>query len=320
MSEKDDELDGLIDKLTSSAKDKGKEAIRNNFAPYIKFKAGNDYLLNINGQNVPTGVLLLSDGQENFIDQENQRYTKEAIAAFNPDNIDNAYFWKVATDNFPLFSVCGNGTDQHGNILINSVDDVNGRMFQMHHQLGAIDEVDQLFNENPEAKILDIGPGHGMLAGYIGQKFGVDSNYLGIDINPLINHPRILKCDGSTFPNEVPHDLDMVYSINVFQHLSKAQRSSYYNEVWDHLDVGGVFVFGMFVRTPENAGWEPHWSTKDTDGNIYCHFFKQYTRIDDIGPLVKELEGIGFRVKNTSRDMDKSHYLTFRCTKPYDAI
>ena len=106
----------------------------------------------------------------------------------------------------------------------------------------------------------------------------------------------------------------MIYSFNVFQHLSKKQRTSYYKDIYKKLKDSGSFIFGMFVRTEENKNWTC-WGGADYKGRYYTNFFKQLTEVDEIGELLDELDGIGFDVQRISPYEKESHYLSFKCTK-----
>lgn len=315
MKDKEDkELDNLIGGLTQSASNK---AINNNFQPYIDHKGDDGYFLKApDGRKQHIHTVILGEGQDDFHDCG--RWTDEAVDTLNPDVIDSEYFWKVATDHFPLFSICGGGCDAEGNVVIHDTDDVNVATFKMHVSGGAVQVLEQVFKENPEAKMLEIGPGYGNIAGYVAGQFS-EADYHAIDVNPLFNHPKLIKCDGRSIPLGIPRGLDVVYSYNVFQHLGREQRSGYYQAAYDHLDAGGVFVFGMFIRTPENASNKRLWGCKDVHGQLYTIFFKQLTPVDDLADLVAELEEIGFRVQNLTPNQDENHhYLTLKCTKPYE--
>jgi hypothetical protein len=161
---------------------------------------------------------------------------------------------------------------------------------------------------------MEIGPGYGNILEVLVSK-GWDKNYYAIDINPLFEHPKVFKCDGRNIPDTIPYPMDVVYSINVFQHLSKKQRTSYYRQIFEILENNGTFVFGMFVETPLNKDWSC-WGVKNDDGRNYCSFFKQLTEIDKIEELYGELEKIGYSsCKQINPIADKTHYLTFEVTK-----
>lgn len=237
---------------------------------------------------------------------------KEFINKLHPDNLDSREFWEEATNNFPYYSIAG------GDAGCKSPEECNEVNLKMAKNIGAIPYLDRAIDSFSEyissPSVLEIGPGYGNVCFYLQEKYPrVD--YYGIDVNPLFEWPTLYQTDGSTINKEVPNNLDIVYSHNVFQHLSKSQRSSYYKEIYDKLKPGGVFLFGMFVLTDENKDW-PCWGMKDYKGRYYTGFFKQYTEVDHIDELKAEVEGLGFHFLNTSWHEDKINALTFQLQKP----
>jgi len=286
--------------------------IKKSFKLYSK-KTDSDYFVEHNGRVVPTQSTLLGDDDMSLvnIDTENNItvYKNEFIEKLNPDNIDSVKFWRVATYNFPLFSVAGgvqNYTTKY---------EVNTNTFSMANQLGVILVVKDLYKNKPDSSLLEIGPGYGGFNNFIKDING-DDNYWAIDVIKLFDHPRLFTSDGKTIPDSIPNPIDIVYSINVFQHLSKKQRTSYYRQTFEVLKKGGVFIFGMFTITEHNKDW-PCWGTKGEDGKFYCNFFRQLTEVDKIEVVTNELEGLGFSVDIVESLID-SHYLAFKCTKLID--
>lgn len=283
--------------------------ISKSFALYAN-KTESDYFIRVGDDVVPTHstILLKEEASMRIHHEENLSiYKNEFIEKLSPDKIDSREFWKTATDNFPLFSI-GGGVQN-----ISTVYEVNMLTFLMAKNLGVIEPVNKLFMDNGNSKILEIGPGYGGFKDYIKQTFG-DKNYWAVDVNPLFKHPRIYQTDGKNIPDTIPNPMDIVYSVNVFQHLSKNQRTSYYKQIFEVLKVGGVFIFGMFVLTPENKDW-PCWGTKGENGKFYCNFFRQFTEIDSIKDLNNEMELLGFEMERLSNTNIQSNYITFKCTK-----
>ena len=160
---------------------------------------------------------------------------------------------------------------------------------------------------------MEIGPGYGIIYAMLNHRYP-DIQYYGIDVNPLFDCPTLYHTDGSYITDKIPNDLDIVYSYNVFQHISKKQRTKYYQQIYSKLKEGGEFHFGNFVMTKENKDWRV-WGVKDEDENYYISFFKQYTLVDQYDELIKELEDIGFKVEDCTCFPDKCHYLNFKCVK-----
>jgi len=285
-----------------------KDLLKNNFAIYGK-KAENEYWLKVNGQRVPTlSTITMPDEEDLFIrTDECTVFKAEFIERLNPDNIDSCKFWKMATKKFPLFSIAG------GIQTITTIEQANDATLVMAQWLSALGPVGMVFEENKDAKILEIGPGHGGFYNHFNKCYG-DKNYYAIDVNPLFEHPRLFKTNGRKIPSTIPFNLDVIYSMNVFQHLSKAQRTAYYKQSWMALKTGGIFVFGMFVLTEENKD-KPLWGSRDENGRCYCSFFRQLTPIDTEDELLTELIDIGFEVEQLSDVNEQTNYFTYKCTK-----
>ena len=282
--------------------------LEKNFSLYSD-KTESDYWVMVNGQRIPTNLAIITEDEKELVKNLDgvAIYENEFIEKLSPDNIDSREFWKIATDKFPLFSIAG------GVQTITTIDQVNEQTLAMAALLGVLKPLDLLYQENPNLRLLEIGPGHGGLQKAL-KKFYGDDNYYAIDVNLLFEHPRFYQTDGKTIPDTIPYPMDIVYSVNVFQHLSKAQRTSYYKQILEVLRFGGVFIFGMFVVTEKNKNW-PCWGIKGQNGKYYCNFFKQLTEIEREEVIIKELNEIGFEVIPLSEYSDTSHYLTYQCTK-----
>ena len=284
--------------------------IKNNFKLYSQ-KTESDYWVMIGGERRPTQATILTSEDSGLVkmDEKNPQlgiYEREFINRFHPDNIDSREFWKEATNKFPLFSITG------GIQNINNVSQANIVTLEMAKQLGCLDIINDLYFKKPNISLLEIGPGYGGFQQYIADKFG-DDHYYAIDVNPLFDHPRLYQTDGKTIPENVPSHLDAIYSVNVFQHLSKSQRTSYYKQLSRLLGYGGLFIFSMFVVTDKNKEWKG-WGCKDKNGRIYTSFFKQLTEVDTLDELISELTGFGFAVVIINPDA-QIPYFSFKCTK-----
>jgi hypothetical protein len=235
---------------------------------------------------------------------------KELIDRYHPDNVDVNRFWELATKFFPNFSIAG------GQSGCKTPDHCNQVTLHMAWEHGPLSEFDEYLTNDVQdigGKVLEIGPGYGGVCHWLKEHFPT-VDYYGIDVNPLFVWPQLYKVDGKTIPNEIPDNLDAVYSYNVFQHLSKSQRTSYYKQVWEKLKEGGKFYFGMFLWTEKNKDWSV-WGIKDFKGRYYCSFFKQYTQIDREYEIHAELKEIGFEVKDVTKHPDKTNAHAFECTK-----
>lgn len=238
---------------------------------------------------------------------------KSLVDRLSPDNIDSRVFWKKATELYPLFCICGKKPEEPKEFTKEKINKINN---DLASGSGAIAQLNEYLMDSPKSsfEMLEIGPGYGNICNITKSVKTVSINYHAIDVNPLFNHPRLYQTDGSTIPDEIPNNLDFVYSINVFQHLSKKQRSAYYKQIFNKLTIGGMFLFSMFVSTETNKDW-PVWGIQDKKGRRYVGFFRQFTEVDFYEELKEELESVGFEFNNVSLHEDKSHSLLFKCIK-----
>lgn len=227
----------------------------------------------------------------------------DLIERLSPNNIDSGYFWKKAIDTFPLLSVSYSPKSQNKS-------EVNDSNLKHQEKIGAIGIVDKIFSENSNAKMLEIGPGHGAVTGYVASTYGIN-NYYAIDVFPLFKLKNLYKTDGKTIPAEIPKDLDIVYSVNVFQHLSQEQRLSYYKQISERLVVGGKFVFSMFLVTPktENIIYKGQdgimktlFGFRDKQGSCYVNFFSQFTRCNTGSELVEIFGKLNMKIEVISNE------------------
>tara|TARA_R110000796_G_scaffold1673_1_gene6915 strand:+ start:2138 stop:2980 length:843 start_codon:yes stop_codon:yes gene_type:complete len=232
------------------------------------------------------------------------------VNTYNPDEMDAKHFWSLATKESIGHSIISRAD-------ISDRDEINTRSFHdLHLKLGL---VHTLFNVvkiiKGRVNFLEIGPGLGNIKILVKERFP-QLKWHGLDVNCLFKHPNLYRGDGRTIPDKIP-ELGIVYSINVFQHLSVAQRVSYYNDIYDKLNPDGVFLFGMFVvnetneneMTPEGKRL---FGVKDENGNYLTHFFSQFTEIEWYGDIIETLEEIGFIVVDTKYN---NNYCTFLCGK-----
>jgi cyclopropane fatty-acyl-phospholipid synthase-like methyltransferase len=167
-----------------------------------------------------------------------------------------------------------------------------------------------ILEKNESAKILEIGPGYGAIAGFVAENYNLE-NYYAIDVNPLFKYKKLFKTDGKTIPKQVPNDLDVVYSVNVFQHLTPEQRLSYFEQIKDKLVVGGKFIFSMFVVAPDteeimiqdpNSGHiHPIFGFQDKQGNYYTNFFSQLTRCNTMRELIDIFTNLNMKLELISK-------------------
>jgi len=259
-------------------------------------------------QNLTSGAVILEEFRpECKLVEGSWIVSDNVINHLSPDNLDSREFWKGAVETFPLFSIAG------GPHTIKNKDEVNDATFGMHKDIGTLDWlVSDMTESDKDYKMLEIGPGYGNIFYPIIAKNGLEKHYYSIDVNPLFWHDNMYQCDGRNIPEKIPNELDMVYSINVFQHLSKAQRLSYYQQVFKKLKRGGKFIVGTFCVTPTNIH-QPIWGHRDEHGNFYAVFLGQYTEIERFESWVDILREVGFEI---IKGVENGNYVSFELKKP----
>lgn len=265
---------------------------------YYSSKKEGDYLLFLENEieidifNVQKNTFIKNKTKEVSTSFDLINYNKKTISdldieQFSPDLIDNKFFWKYITEKFPFFSIskfpkCKNE------------DEVNIANFNSAIWLGFYQKIEKVLNKNKNSKILEIGPGYGSLFYPISKKFNF-CDYFAIDINPLFYFDGLIETDGTNIPNNVGDNFDIIFAFNVFNHLSKNQRTEYYNNIYNSLKKGGKFIFTNFlaVNTNDEKGY---WQFADEKKNFYTSFFSQLIEVDTYDNLADELNEVGFSI------------------------
>jgi hypothetical protein len=224
----------------------------------------------------------------NIFSNPNKIIKKEEIEKLNPDKIDSKYFWKYAIEKFPNFSIslypeCKND------------DDVNKANFNAAIWTGFYDIIKTKIEHTQNCKALEIGPGYGSLFYPLIEKYN-NLIYYATDINKLFYYDGLFECNGKSIPKEVGKDFDLMFSFNVFNHLSKKQRTSYYKDVYRKLKKGGKFIFNNFLIINEDENNKKFLDYVDEDGNYYNNFLSQLIIIDFYENLADELNDLGFSI------------------------
>jgi len=210
------------------------------------------------------------------------------INKFNPDNININFFWEQVTKNFLEQAIAPGGNAENIKELNEySVD-------KIHKAFKTLREIDRLFEKKENPKILEIGPGTGSVLQYIIENYNPE-NYYAVDVVKLFKWKNLFIEDGKTIPKQIPNNLDMVYSVNVFQHLSVTQRKEYYKQIVEKLKKGGVFIFQMFVVNKKNEFLALRdkrrlFGIVDQKGRYYCSFFNQLTQVETLEEIKKEFQ------------------------------
>lgn len=274
-----------------------KELIQNELDISYGFRL-DDYRFKIDNDIVDSATFILFDqeikkGLYKSVTTDNNQYallSKEFIDRLNPDIIGSNIFWKEINDRFPLVSISGKPAKDKN--------EVNKNALNMHLDNKNISLIDDMFKAFEYPKFLEIGPGYGSIFNYIKSKYKKKrtSGYYTIDVHPLFKYNKMFKTDGGNIPDQVPNNLDLIFSFNVFQHVGKNQRSNYYRQAHDKLKTGGIFAFDMFTVVKENENIPRLWGYRDEEDNRYAYMLRQLTYCDRAEETVKELLSIGFKV------------------------
>lgn len=215
----------------------------------------------------------------------------------NPDFGDGdwADFWRVAKEEYPLHSVYGGASGDSPAIIKKSESD----MVKKHLRLIYWDDNETstglinfpFFIEGK--KVLEIGYGFGGAG-----KFMIESgaDYRGIDYcssdKSLLDGPFYEIKESGIPPELVPDGgFDLIYSYNVFQHLTQKQRFEYIEQAARYLKPDGVLFFSVFERIPGQGLRDTYSAT----------FFNVHTKVDE----PKELQGFlgesGFTFEHSTR-------------------
>ena len=162
-----------------------------------------------------------------------------------PEGFDWQEFWRDCKREYPLHSVAGS-------VYYNEPDKIITREYGQVPMGKFITWRDKTIHYGRKPKVLEIGFGFGGAA----DRFTANGyDYTGIDYVPSrdLSHikGRFLTISESGIPKEVIDEgevYDLVYSENVFQHLTKQQRLDYYKQSHKILRKGGVMYFDLFCK------------------------------------------------------------------------
>ena len=228
-----------------------------------------------------------------------EEFTKDDIDDPPFEDGDWREFWRLSKQNFPLHSVCGGAWWITEGLITNNEED------NMKTHLKLMYKRPKLKNK----RVLEIGYGFGG-AGLFLIKEGAD--YKGIDYvssNPELPKDKFLEIEKSGIPDEIKNGkkVDIVYSYNVFQHLTQEQRFEYIKESHDLLKSNGVLFFSVFERIP-GQGLRENYSTT---------FFNVHTKVDEPEELQEFLSNTGFTFERSvnSQLCDETNNVIYVCRK-----
>lgn len=205
-----------------------------------------------------------------------------------PEGFDWQQFWRDCKEYYPLHSVAG------------------GYTFKNEEQIK-----DEEYRNVPvdvlpkrKGKVLEIGFGFGGAARRFKEK---GFKYYGIDYvtsgTPNREYGDFIEIKESGIPKELLKDkgkFSMVYSDNVFQHLTSKQRKEYYDQVHTILKPGGTFYFSLFTRNED--GMKEYYSYPEHKNHGYAtHFFGVHTNVPNLSKLKRHLKKVGFDIVSENR-------------------
>lgn len=220
---------------------------------------------------------------------------------FTKDDIDNPdfneedwqEFWRMSKEYYPLHSVYGGSLGKDRETIISSERNELREHLRMMYKMSML-----------KGKcVLEIGYGFGG-AGLEMIEMGAD--YMGIDYvtsNEDLPKDRFLEINVSGIPEGIMSGkkFDLVYSVNVFQHLTQKQRFDYIRQAHEILNDDGVFFFSVFERIP-GQGVRDKYSTT---------FFNVHTKVDETGELQGFLSETGFTFDHSVRTICYETYCAY---------
>lgn len=219
-------------------------------------------------------------------------YKKSDLDILNPDKIDNRLFWVSLNGRFKYAPVCGATSDCEK--------DLNFKNLTLFHNL--VLKYKDIFQGS---NIMEIGYGFGSFPYYCENYSDTVkiNNYYGLDyLNRIeqLKYPkkyRFYETNGYKIPGTIPDNLDVVFSSNVFQHLSLKQKLNYLTLSYDKLKDGGYFIFNSILRNEQLLNDIPEiWGKFDEKGIPYLQMFDQYIEVDDTEHLKSEILKIGYEI------------------------
>lgn len=268
----------------------------------------NEYFFDKDQINTKMHIPVLSFVHADSLDKDG--YLNEGFAnIFNPDNMGINQFWSEATKHFPLLSICGNivKTKQQADYM-----NFIGAMYN-----GLVDYVDKTFQDFPQAKILEIGPGYGALQKYLKMEYS-DINYHGLDVVKLYDsNDKVIIGNGERIPDELQtKDYDIVFSYNTFVHLSEKQRKSYIKTIYDILKPGGIFILSYPIAPDPLPPHKEYLQTKD--GRAYYYFLGQFIPIPTKEEAIQDFHS--FKYEIISQHGPHNEFSTILLSKPTEFI
>lgn len=237
--------------------------------------------------------------------------TPEDIELLSPDNVHNGHFWKVVEELVGPDCVANSFNAK----LTNAIDAGNQRNWSLARVTGMLNVADDW--KHHHAPVLEIGAGYGNFKYHC--MLNTAFKYMGIDAWPKISGVIPTKPDG-TMPQEIidaclsdeKNRVHLVYSSNVFQHLSRKQRSQYFKDIHTILEPDGCFIFNLLVHYDDPKSEKPL-NLTSTDHRQYLKHYGQFTEI----PFYPELQAELQQWFNIHYETRRYHdcFFTFVCSR-----
>jgi hypothetical protein len=212
--------------------------------------------------------------------------SEEDTKHLDPDVIDNNEFWNLARKLDNTSIVGGGHVDSDAN-----VEKINYYADLLAIGIGAEPNLSiRALNQN----VLEIGAGYGN----IHKKYNKICNYKGMDV--VKNFDDCVITDGKSIPKELDIEShhDIIYSCNVFQHLSLLQKVLYLKSSHRLLKSGSGMILAFCTDSPNV-------SLRSVDKSIgYCYTLGQLIPLMKLQDVFDMLYQCGFDVKLYSRRFD----------------
>lgn len=245
------------------------------------------------------------DSYQKYKDRKHETgISKEEIEKLSPDNIRSDDFWAwTEKSEFEKDAITFGMKKEHSKY------DCNLRGHLLALETGCLNYffrmvmIENSFPGRKKINVLEIGPGYGSFKNLCDVEPCVE--YQGVDVHPRI--PGVYKiADGDTlFPEVIKEQkFDLIYSSNVFQHLSPRQRESYFEQIDELLVPGsGIFSFNSQLFGPDIGGFACE------EKKYLCHY-GQYTELESFSAYKEKLERY-FQILSTAFRQD--YIATFHC-------
>ncbi len=220
-----------------------------------------------------------------WLDVQRGPPTAEDIELLSPDHVDNGAFWRVAEDLFQTDPVsnCTVGRDVPEKRSIAEANRINMTIYHNNGITSAFESMLIHYGPTSRPKVLEIGPGYGGFRDWLRYRWpGAD--YHAADCYPKIPEAVQTTPEGllSVIPKAEPYHI--VLASNVFQHLSHAQRRTYYADIASCLTDRGLFMVSQFYDNGANR------SDRDSEGRVWCRHYGQYTLIQKRAEICADLQ------------------------------